>query len=104
MAQFVRIGTQADFADLKGGRLVEVGGHSLAVFEVDGGYCAIENSCPHAGGPLSEGELIGEVVTCPWHGSRFNVKSGAVLSPPATRGVKTFPARITGNDVEVQIG
>ena len=104
MAQFVRIGTQADFAGLKGGRLVEVGGHSLAVFEVDGSYCAIENSCPHAGGPLSEGALIDEVVTCPWHGSRFNVKTGAVLFPPATRGVKTFPVRITGNNVEVQIG
>lgn len=104
MAQFVKIGTRPDFEGITGGKLVEVGGQSIAVFKVAGSYYAIENTCPHAGGPLAEGPLADEVVTCPWHGSRFNVKTGAVLAPPATRGVKSFPVRVTADDVEVQIG
>lgn len=103
MALFVKVGTTADFEGLKTGKLVQAGGQSLAVFKVDGNYYAIENTCPHAGGPLAEGPLTGDVVTCPWHGSRFNVTTGAVLSPPAKRSVKSFPVRITGSDVEVRV-
>ncbi len=104
MAQFSKVRTTADFEGLKTGKLVQAGGQSLAIFKVGGKYHAIENTCPHAGGPLAEGPLAGDAVTCPWHGFRFNVKTGAVLSPPATRGVKSFPVRITGSDVEVQVG
>jgi len=46
----------------------------------------------------------GDVVTCPWHGAQYAIKTGAVLSPPAPRGVKSFPVRVRGNDVEVDIG
>ncbi len=52
---------------------------------------------------MAEGMLAGEEVICPWHGSRFNVKTGSVLTPPAPRGVKSFPIRVTGDDVEVEI-
>ena len=103
MAQFVKVGTTAEFEDLEAGKLVEVGGHSIAIFNVGDSYCAIENTCPHRGGPLAEGMLAGEEVICPWHGSRFNVKTGALLTPPARQGVKSFPVRVTGNDVEVEI-
>ncbi len=103
MGQFVKIGTKAEFEDSEGGKLVEAGGQSLAVFNIAGTYYAIENTCPHRGGPLAEGMMAGEEVICPWHGSRFNVKTGAVLTPPAQRGVKGFPVRVTGNDVEVEI-
>ncbi len=103
MPRFVKVGTTADFEGLEAGKLVEVGGESIAVFKVGGGYYAIENTCPHAGGPLAEGTLAGDVVTCPWHGSRFSVKTGAVLGPPARQGVRSFPVRVTGEDVEVQV-
>jgi len=52
---------------------------------------------------LAEGMLAGEEVICPWHGSRFNVKTGSVLTPPAPQGVKSFAVRVTGDDVEVEI-
>ena len=104
MAQFVKVGTKTDFEVVEGGKLVEVAGQRIALFKLGDGYCAIEDTCPHAGGPLSEGPLEDEVVTCPWHGSRFDVRTGAVLAPPANRGVKSFPVRVTGNDVEVQVG
>jgi nitrite reductase/ring-hydroxylating ferredoxin subunit len=104
MAQFVKVGDKADFEAMEGGKLVEAAGKRIALFKLSDGYYAIEDTCPHAGGPLSEGPLAGDVVTCPWHGSRFDVKTGAVLGPPAKRGVKSFPVRVAGNDVEVEIG
>ena len=104
MAQFVKVGTRAELDELEGGKLVEVGGQKIAIFNVGGRYYAIENTCPHRGGPLAEGKIEGDEVICPWHGSRFNVKTGAVLEPPARQGVRSFAVRVTGDDVEVEIG
>ena len=56
---------------------------SVAVFNVDGAFCATQATCPHRQGPLNEGTLEGSTVTCPWHGSEFNVCTGAVLRGPA---------------------
>jgi hypothetical protein len=55
------------------------------------------------GGPLSEGELEGEVVTCPWHRSTFNVTTGAVLSAPARDGVSHYSVRDSGGEVSVEV-
>jgi nitrite reductase/ring-hydroxylating ferredoxin subunit len=103
MAQFVRVGSKTEFEDLEGGKLVEAGAQRIAVFNVGGNYYAIENTCPHRGGPLAEGMVTGEEVICPWHGSRFNVKTGSVMTPPARQGVKSFPVRVTGDDVEIDL-
>ena len=103
MSQFVRVAAKAELDELEGGKLVEAGGQQIAIFSLGGDYYAIENSCPHRGGPLAEGMMAGDEVICPWHGSRFNIKTGAVLTPPAPRCVKSFPIRITGEDVEVEI-
>ena len=62
----------------------------VAVFNVEGGFCATQAKCTHRGGPLNEGELDGSTVTCPWHGSQYNVCTGAVLRGPATEPVKTY--------------
>ncbi len=103
MAKFVKVGNRSEFQDLEAGKLVDAGGQSIAIFDLGGNYYAIENTCPHRGGPLAEGEMDGETVICPWHGARFNIKTGAVLAPPAPQGVKSFPVRVTGDDVEVEI-
>ncbi len=103
MAKFVKVGNRSEFQDLEAGKLVDAGGQSIAIFDLGGNYYAIENTCPHRGGPLAEGEMNGEEVICPWHGARFNIKTGAVLAPPAPQGVKSFPVRVTGEDVEVEI-
>jgi nitrite reductase/ring-hydroxylating ferredoxin subunit len=52
---------------------------------------------------LGEGELDGTIVTCPWHGSRFDVTSGAVVSPPARTAEPTYEVRIEGDDVQVAV-
>ncbi len=103
MAKFVKVGNRSEFQDLEAGKLVDAGGQSIAIFDLGGNYYAIENTCPHRGGPLAEGEMNGEEVICPWHGARFNIKTGAVVAPPASQGVKSFPVRVTGDDVEVEI-
>src|SRR5262245_2263824 len=69
MPQFVKVGTKTDFESLNTGKLVQAGGQNIAIFKAGGNFCAIENTCPHAGGPLAEGSIAGEVVTCPWHRS-----------------------------------
>ena len=103
MGQFVKVGTTAELAGLAGGKLVEAAGESIAVFHLEGAFYAIGSTCPHRGGPLSQGNLSGGEVICPWHGARFDIRTGAVLGPPAREGVKSYPVRVTGEDVEVEI-
>ena len=65
------------------GHTIEVHGVWIALFNVQGSFYAIDNTCPHAGGPLGEGHLDGCVVECPWHGWRFNVQTGERPENPA---------------------
>lgn len=103
MGQFVKVATTAEMESAEGGRLVQAGGQNIALFRVEGKYYAIDNTCTHRGGPLAEGFLEGQEVTCPWHGARFDVRTGAVLGPPAPRGVKSFAVRVVGSDIEVEL-
>jgi nitrite reductase/ring-hydroxylating ferredoxin subunit len=69
----------------------------------DGGVCAIANACTHVGGPLDEGERDGNVVACPWHGSRFDLCSGEVLREPAREPQRRFEARLREGKIEVRL-
>jgi nitrite reductase/ring-hydroxylating ferredoxin subunit len=80
--------------DVPPGSTVLVG--EVAVFNVDGDRCATEAKCTHRQGPLGEGTLEGSTVTCPWHGSQFNVCTGAVLRGPATQPLRTYSVTIEG--------
>jgi len=101
MAQFVKVGTKGDLAPGQG-KMVEVGGKKIALFNVEGTYHAIDDTCTHRGGPLSEGELAGNEVTCPWHGAVFDVTTGKVLGPPATKGVSRYNVRVSGENIEIE--
>jgi len=102
MAKFVKVATTGELAPGQS-KKVQVDGKIIALFNLEGSYHAIDDTCPHRGGPLSQGPVEAGVVTCPWHGSRFNVKSGDVLSPPARSGVSSYRVRVSGSDVEVEI-
>jgi nitrite reductase/ring-hydroxylating ferredoxin subunit len=80
----VRVAAAGELAHGEG-RVVEVEGRALALFNVDGRYYAIDNVCPHRGGPLAEGDLDGRVVSCPWHAWRFDVTTGANVNNPAVK-------------------
>jgi nitrite reductase/ring-hydroxylating ferredoxin subunit len=75
----------------------------VAVFNVDGGFCATQAKCTHRQGPLNEGTLDGSTVTCPWHGSQFNVCTGEVLRGPAKDPVKTYGVTVEGNTGRVDV-
>jgi nitrite reductase/ring-hydroxylating ferredoxin subunit len=65
-------------------------------------FYAISATCPHAGGPLDEGTLTGDVVECPWHGSRFRLRDGRVLTGPATVNAPRYDVRVRNGQVEVR--
>jgi nitrite reductase/ring-hydroxylating ferredoxin subunit len=81
-------------------REFQVEGATIAVANVDGKFFAINNTCLHRGGPLGEGELNGEVVTCPWHGWQYDVTSGKLVMNPAV-GVMCYPVEVRGDDIFV---
>src|ERR1700694_5950321 len=68
-----------------GGRVFEVHGRAVAVFNVDNRFYAVDNECPHRGGPLGEGDLDGAIVMCPWHAWRWDVRTGANVNNPAVK-------------------
>lgn len=102
MARFVKVAKTGDIA-LGQAKMVEVGDKRIALFNLEGSFYAIDDTCPHVGGPLSEGEIQGERVTCPWHGSIFNIKTGEVLGPPARTGVASYNVRVEGMGIEVEV-
>ena len=85
------------------GKMVGVGGKHIALFNVDGTYYAVDDTCPHKGGPLSDGEVKGGKVTCPWHGATFDLITGQVVGPPAAVGVSRYNVRVVGDDIEIEI-
>lgn len=76
---------------------VYVDGREVAVFNVAGQYYATQNNCTHTGGPLNEGTLEGQKITCPWHGSCFNVTTGEVQRGPATQRLVTYRVVVEGD-------
>lgn len=69
-------------------------GQQVAIFNVGGELYATQSKCTHRGGPLCEGSLVGDVVTCPWHGSQFNVRTGEVVQGPADEPLETFRVEV----------
>lgn len=101
MAEFVRAAGTADVAPGHG-IVAEVNGKTLAIFNVDGTFHAIDNTCVHRGGPLGEGDVEGHVVTCPWHGWQYNVATGACVNNPSSQ-VERYQVKVEGNDVKVLV-
>lgn len=101
MAEFVKV---AELADLKSGeaKAVEAGGKTIALYNVGGAIFATDNTCLHHGGPLGEGMLEGDVITCPWHMWEYNVRTGEKCGDSAVR-VATYPVKIEGNDIKVAL-
>ncbi|MCC6627467.1 MAG: non-heme iron oxygenase ferredoxin subunit [Chloroflexi bacterium] len=75
----------------------------VCVYNVGGDYYATQDTCTHAEASLSEGDLSGDVVTCPLHGAEFNVRTGAVLCFPATQPLATFAVKVDDGRVMVQV-
>ena len=84
-------------------REFQLEGKTVAVANVAGKLFAINNVCLHRGGPLGQGELDKQIVTCPWHGWQYDVTTGKLVTNPAV-GVETYPVEVRGEDIFVDIG
>lgn len=83
--------------------VVEAGGKRIALCNTGDGIYAIDDVCTHDGGPLDQGKLDGIEIECPRHGARFDVTNGRALCLPAVRPVKTYPVRVEGGEVEIDL-
>jgi nitrite reductase (NADH) small subunit len=101
MSNFVKV---ASLSELAAGccKMVDVNGKAVALFNVNGTVYALDNTCLHRGGPLGEGELEGETVSCPWHGWQYNVKTGENVMDPAVK-VAVYPVQVEGGDIKVAV-
>lgn len=98
---FVKV-LETDKLPVGKGTVVEAGGKELALFNVNGEFFCIDNSCPHRDGPLGEGELEGDVVMCPYHAWQFSVRTGEGLYGSGV-GVRTYDCKAEDGYVYIEI-
>ena len=101
LADFVAVGRVDDFAAGRG-RMVVVNGRHVALFRLDEGFYAIDNLCLHRAGPLCDGEIERGVVTCPWHGWSYEIRTGTLVQDPRV-GVSKHLTRVVDDQVHVQL-
>ena len=100
MARFVKVAEKGDL--IEGfGKVVTIEGRNIALFRVKDEYFALANVCLHRGGPLGEGNVSGSVVTCPWHGWKFDVRTGSFTVIPTLK-VTTY--KVKEEDGSIMIG
>lgn len=101
--EWIRI-TPCDNIPLREGRAVRVGGLDIAVFNLGDRFLAVENRCPHKGGPLADGIVSGSTVVCPLHAWKIDLECGAVKTPAETVACqRTFRTRIDGNTLLLEV-
>ena len=95
---YVKVGQVGDFptGSLK---KVTIGGEDVVIGNVGGQLYAIADKCTHRGGPLSEGELEGTMITCPWHGGQFDMTNGKVLQPPPMTNEASYEVKVEAPNV-----
>ena len=99
---FKKVANKLD-VELGGVLRVEVNNREISLFNIEGDLYAIDEICSHADGPLSEGYMEGYEIECPFHGARFNIKTGEVTAPPAVVPVDVFEVRLVGDDIEIDV-
>lgn len=101
MSDFVPVCKVTEIPD-PGRMVVEVDDRIVALFHVDGKFWAIDDTCTHDGGPLADGKLTGFVIACPRHGAQFDIRTGRVLSMPATQDTPAHEVKVEGDTVYVR--
>ena len=102
MAQYVKVAKKSELPE-NAGTCLEVEGHRIALFHVDGEIYALDELCPHEQAPLSDGEIENCEIACPWHGATFNLKTGECTGPPADEDLARYNVRVVGDDIEVEL-
>jgi nitrite reductase/ring-hydroxylating ferredoxin subunit/uncharacterized membrane protein len=84
-------------------KLLHVGDRRIVLARTDGGYCAFGDRCTHRGGSLADGVLACNTVTCPWHGSQFDVITGHVVSGPAEQSIRAYPVEELNGEIRLRV-
>jgi nitrite reductase/ring-hydroxylating ferredoxin subunit len=84
-------------------KCVRVGEHRIALYNLDGEYFATQESCTHAEASLCDGQVAGDEVVCPLHFATFSIRTGECTGPPAYEDLQTYPIKIEGDDILVQV-
>lgn len=94
----------ANTSDIQSSQMKEVqlNGEAICIINIDEKYYAINNVCTHEGGPLADGKIDGYEVECPWHGSKFDVRTGEVTNPPASEPETTYEVKVDGNSILIK--
>ncbi|MDR5682995.1 MAG: non-heme iron oxygenase ferredoxin subunit [Armatimonadota bacterium] len=100
MSDYVRVG-RADEIPNNRGKAFEVAGRRIAVYNLNGSFYAIDDTCTHEEASLAAGPVMGEMAVCPRHGSRFHIPTGQVRSLPAVHNVAVYEVRVEGDEVYV---
>jgi nitrite reductase (NADH) small subunit/3-phenylpropionate/trans-cinnamate dioxygenase ferredoxin subunit len=101
LPDFVVVGVVSDFAPGQG-KMVVVSGRHVALFRLGDEFFAIDNLCLHKAGPLCEGQIDNDVVTCPWHGWSYEIKTGTLVQDPRV-GVSRHEVKVDGDSVSVRL-
>lgn len=101
MADYTTVGKLSELAP-GSSSTVDVNGKAIALFNVAGVVYAIDNTCRHRGGPLGDGPLEGDVVSCPWHHWEYNVCTGELVTNPAVK-LATYPVKVEGDEIKVAV-
>jgi nitrite reductase (NADH) small subunit len=88
---------------LREGRSVRIGNDEIAIFNLGDRFAAVDNACPHRGGPLCDGIVSGKTVTCPLHGYKVCLDTGHIVKPEMPVRVETYPVRIEDGDIFVEM-
>jgi nitrite reductase (NADH) small subunit len=101
MPDFVKVATTEEIPSGQG-KVFELNGNQIAVWNLNGNFIAFQNVCPHRGGPVGEGEIEGNIITCPWHGWQFDLVSGSSPINPAAKLTK-YDVKVDGTEIKVAV-
>jgi nitrite reductase (NADH) small subunit len=99
--KWIRV-TTTENVPLREGRCVQIGEDEIAIFNLGDRFVAVDNACPHRGGPLCDGIVSGATVTCPLHGYKVSLDTGHMLKPDLAVKVETYPVRVEGDVILIQ--
>jgi 3-phenylpropionate/trans-cinnamate dioxygenase ferredoxin subunit len=102
MSEFVKVAKLSQISD-PGRQLTEVDERLVVLFRVGDQVFCLDDVCTHDGGPLAEGALDGHAIACPRHGAQFDIRSGNVLTMPATEATVAHEVKVEGDDIYVRI-
>jgi nitrite reductase (NADH) small subunit len=98
---FVTVGRVSDFTPGQG-KMVVVNGRHVALFRLGEEFYALDNMCLHRGGPLCEGPIDNDVVTCPWHGWSYEIRTGTMVQDPRV-GVDKHEVKVEGGAILIRL-